>query len=84
MKESGPLGVSLLGVAELVRGVSYKSTESRSSPAPGLVPIIRANNIQDGELVFQDLVYVPVYRVAANQRIRKDDIVIACRVVVVE
>lgn len=69
--------VSLLDAAELVRGVSYKREEARSKPAQGLVPIVRATNIQDGHLVLDDLVYVPSSRVSEQQRIRRGDIVFA-------
>lgn len=67
----------LLDCAELVRGVSYKREEARTLPGDGLLPVLRANNIQGGRLVFRDLVYVPAARVSAVQMIRKGDIVIA-------
>jgi type I restriction enzyme S subunit len=69
--------VSLLDVADLVRGVSYKREEARPEPGLGLVPIVRANNIQDGELLFDELVYVPEGRVDDQQRLREGDIVLA-------
>jgi len=72
-----PTSTSLLNMVELVRGVSYKKAEARNQPGPGLVPVIRANNIQDGQLVFEGLVYVPRERVSDVQRVRKGDIVIA-------
>ena len=68
---------SLLEVADLVRGVSYRGEEARREAAAGLVPVLRANNIQNGHLVFDDLVYVPAHRVSEVQQLRKQDIVIA-------
>lgn len=68
---------SLLQIAELVRGVTYKRQEARPTSAAGYVPVLRATNIQSGELTFDDLVYVPAHRVAAVQRIRRGDIVLA-------
>jgi len=68
---------SLLDVADLVRGVSYKRDEAQTTPGPGNVPILRANNIRDGRLVFDDLVYVPAGRVSEVQRLRQGDIIIA-------
>jgi type I restriction enzyme, S subunit len=68
---------SLLDLADLVRGVSYKRDEAQAAPGPGFVPVVRANNIRDGHLVLDDLVYVPASRVSSAQRIRCGDIVLA-------
>jgi type I restriction enzyme S subunit len=57
--------------------VSYKREESRSDPSDGLVPILRANNIQNGRLILEDLVFVPSGRVSEEQKVRQGDIVIA-------
>jgi type I restriction enzyme S subunit len=73
----GARSVSLLEAADLLRGVSYKREEARAQPSPGLLPVLRANNIQDGRLVFDDLVYVPGHRVSQTQRLRHGDIIIA-------
>ena len=43
----------------LVRGVSYEKKDVCTQSAEGLVPILRANNIQNGEIIATDLVYVP-------------------------
>jgi len=63
-------------LAELIRGVSYKKGEALTSPHTGHVALIRANNI-DGQLVFDDLQYVPEARVSDEQMLRVGDIVIA-------
>ena len=63
-------------VARLVRGVNYKKEDARDAPADGILPVLRANNI-DRELNFENLVYVPERRVSVDQKIRKGDIVIA-------
>ena len=68
---------SLVACAELIRGVSYKREEARATPARGFVPILRANNIGSSGLTFDDLVHVPAERVAAQQRVRSKDIVLA-------
>jgi type I restriction enzyme S subunit len=67
----------LLEVADLIRGVSYKRDEARREPGSGLVPVLRANNINGATLNFADLVYVPEHRVSEEQRIRRGDIVLA-------
>lgn len=64
-------------LAEQVRGVSYAKAEAASDPRPGYVPILRANNITDDGLVFDDLVYVPKARVSSRQVLRRGDVVIA-------
>jgi len=61
----------------VVRGVTYKKAESRGSPGPGLVPILRATNIREGVLTFDDPVYVPGTRVSQDQVLCEGDIVVA-------
>ena len=71
---------SLVPVAELaeqIRGVSYDKNDASTTPRPGYLPVLRAGNIADDGLVFNDLVYVPAGRVSAKQRIRQNDVVIA-------
>ena len=63
-------------VASLLRGVSYPKEESSKEAKDGYIPILRANNI-DGELNFNELVYVPSKRVNAEQLIKVFDILIA-------
>ena len=61
----------------LVRGVSYEKKDVCTQPAEGLVPVLRANNIQSGEIVANDLVYVPSRYVKEEQYLRLGDILIA-------
>lgn len=63
-------------IGVLVRGVSYTKGESSKHPAKGLLPILRANNI-NGEINFDDLVFVPAERVDDEQRVKAGDVVIA-------
>ena len=71
------MSTSLLHLADLVRGVTYKREEASREPVTGMLPIIRANNIQDGQLALDDLIYVPASRVSREQRLRRGDIVFA-------
>lgn len=64
-------------VAEQIRGVTYAKEDAATSPQPGYLPILRAGNITDFGLSFDDLVYVPGGRVSAKQRVRRNDVVIA-------
>ncbi|WP_298884965.1 restriction endonuclease subunit S [uncultured Bradyrhizobium sp.] len=61
----------------LVRGVSYEKSEASNVPAPGLVPILRANNISGGQIVADEFVYVPSRRVSPEQYLRQGDLLIA-------
>lgn len=63
-------------LCDKVRGVSYERAEARTVAAPGHVPILRANNIDD-QLVFDDLVWVPEARVSSKQYLRDGDVVVA-------
>ena len=65
-------------VSTLVRGVSFKKYEASSQPGTGLVPIVRAGNVQDGRIrVDEDLVYVPAERVTPEQYLCSGDTLIA-------
>jgi len=64
-------------IAEQLRGVSYEKSDAISEPRAGFVPILRANNITDDGLVFDDLVYIPKSRVSQKQALQRGDIVIA-------
>jgi type I restriction enzyme S subunit len=64
-------------LAEQIRGVTYAKDDATSNPRPGYLPVLRAGNITDDGLVFDDLVFVPAERIAPIQRIRRNDVVIA-------
>ncbi len=63
-------------VLDVVRGVTYKKEQASTEAKPGLLPVLRATNIQNG-LIFEDLVYVPENCVSETQLLRIGDIVIA-------
>lgn len=64
-------------LADQVRGVTYAKGDAELVPTPGYLPVIRAGNITDQGLTFDDLVYVPANRISASQLIRKHDVVVA-------
>jgi type I restriction enzyme, S subunit len=64
-------------VCEKVRGVSYDKNEASREEKDGLVPILRANNIDSDHLTFIDLVFVPGARVSEKQKLQLNDVVIA-------
>ena len=69
--------VRVCELAEQLRGVSYGKSDASSTPRPGYLPVLRAGNITEDGLTFDDLVFVPAERVSAKQKIRRNDVVIA-------
>ena len=63
-------------IAEFIRGVSYKKSESSKTRKEDFVPILRANNI-NRQLNYADLVYVPREKIKDEQFVKAFDIVIA-------
>lgn len=68
---------ALSGLADTVRGVTYNKLQAQSTAEEGLLPILRANNINSGKLVFDDLVFVPEDCVSRTQVLLAGDIVVA-------
>ena len=56
---------------EQIRGVSYKPTDLRDFQDENSVPLLRANNIQDGNLNLDDVIYVSKNKVAEKQYLKK-------------
>lgn len=67
----------LSDIVEIIRGVTYKKAQSSTNPDQGLLPVLRANNIQKGKLLNSDLVYVPCELVKQRQKLNLGDIVVA-------
>lgn len=64
-------------LCEQIRGVSYDKSEPVSQATAGYLPLLRANNITDRGLVFDELIFVPEKRVDPKQRLQLHDVVIA-------
>lgn len=64
-------------VSEQVRGVTYGKGDASATPQHGYLPILRAGNISDAGVVFDDLVYVPAAKVSQKQLLRAGDVLIA-------
>lgn len=70
--------VRVADLADQVRGVTYSKADASPTPLPGYLPVLRAGNISDdGLLLFDDLVFVPEGRISAQQRLRRNDVLIA-------
>lgn len=65
-------------LGDLVRGVSYKKQEVTDTAEFGYLPVLRATNIQDRELMLtEELVYVKAEKVSDPQILRMGDVIIA-------
>ena len=69
--------VTLLELGDLIRGVTYKKQDASTEPFTDSIPILRANNIQNGNLDQEELVHIPQNLVLDIQLITKGDILIA-------
>ena len=61
---------------EQIRGVSYKPTDLHDSLDEESVTLLRANNIQDGHIAMDEVVYVAKNKVVTKQYLKKGDILI--------
>lgn len=68
--------VKLGEIAKQIRGVSYNGDVSTDIETNEYLPILRSNNIEEGSLNFEDLVYVPKELVTENQLLQNGDILI--------
>ena len=68
--------VRLGDVIEQIRGVSYKPSDLRDNLSDDSVVLLRANNIQDGKIVLDDVVYVSKSKVSKSQFLRQGDILV--------
>ena len=64
------------GLIEQIRGVSYKPEDVYDELGENSIALLRANNIQDGLLNFDDVIYVNKKRVRDNQLLKAGDILI--------
>lgn len=73
---AGWVMTTLGALGQVIRGVTYKKDQAQATPGEGLVPLLRATNIAE-RLILDGFVYVPETVVRPEQRLRKDDILIA-------
>ncbi|MGQ7947161.1 restriction endonuclease subunit S [Flavobacterium sp. WC2509] len=60
-----------------IRGVSYSKNDASLKFEEGLIPVLRAGNIQNSRIVHNDFVYIPKGGVKDTQLLRHGDILIA-------
>lgn len=68
--------VALAEVADVIRGVTFASSEASDAAQPGHVPVLRAGNIAEQLRLDDDLVFVPDGRINPKQMLRVNDIVV--------
>lgn len=71
------LSVRIGEVSEQIRGVTYGKDDASDTAQNGYFPILRAGNITDTGVLFDDLVYVPEDYVSQKQLLRSGDVLIA-------
>ena len=67
---------SIKELANQIRGVSYKPEDLHDGLDDSSVVLLRANNIADGEINFDDVVYVDKKRVSKEQMLQQGDVLI--------
>ena len=71
-----PAKVRLGDVCDQVRGVSYKPNDASENPIDGYKPLLRANNIADGVIEYDDVIYVNEERISDKQLLKDGDILV--------
>ena len=61
---------------EQIRGVSYRPSDLHDNLSNDSVILLRANNIQNGKIVLDDVVYVSKSKVSESQYLRQGDILV--------
>ncbi|MBB5496868.1 restriction endonuclease subunit S [Paraburkholderia sp. MM5384-R2] len=73
----GWIFVNPLDAALPVRGLTYKKELAISEKRHGYTVVLRANNIKEDKLVFDDVLYLPDEIIQSQQLLRLNDILIA-------
>ncbi len=60
-----------------IRGISYKPNDISIMPLPDYIPILKANNIQEGGIDTSNLIYIHKSKVKLEQYIKKGDLLLA-------
>lgn len=61
---------------KITRGVTYENEDIIEEPREGYIPLLRANNSQNGIINYRNLVYVPEHLVSEEQMLCKNSILI--------
>ena len=69
--------VPLGDISQQIRGVTYKKADAKPIAEDGYEMLLRANNIKDEGIIFDDVVHVPSAKVNPKQVLLEHDVVIA-------
>lgn len=58
----------------VIRGVNYKRDDVLSNKEINYIPLIKSNNIQNGQILFDDIIFVPQKLVNKNQILNKNSV----------
>ena len=61
---------------EIVRGVMYEKEDISNQNKTGYIPLLKSNNIQDGKVNYDDIIYVKKDNISDNQYLEKGSIII--------
>ena len=68
--------VSLGEICEVIGGVSYKPADLHPEFDDSSIPLLRANNIQNGAISYNDILFVDSSRVSQSQILKDGDILV--------
>ncbi|HEY9170438.1 MAG TPA: restriction endonuclease subunit S [Lutibacter sp.] len=71
------MNYALSKLMKQIRGVSYSKSDASLKHLEGLVPILRAGNIQNSRITYNDFVYIPKEGIKNVQLLKQGDILIA-------
>ena len=66
--------VNLESFINVIRGVSYSPDEVSNEPKENYVPLLKLNNLQNGRLILDDIIYVPKANIADNQYLSNNSV----------
>ena len=64
-------------VINVIRGITYKKQDASDIKLEKYLPVLRANSIQNGQMILDDLVYINSALINDDQLIKKHDILVA-------
>ena len=68
--------ITVSEISKQIRGVSYKPENLHDTLDSNAVVLLRANNIDDGKINFDDIVYIDKSKVSKEQYLQKGDILV--------
>jgi len=68
--------IKISDLCRIIRGVSYSPDEVIFEKSDGFKPLLKSNNIKDGKILKDELVFVKQNRIAPEQYLREHDVLI--------